>query len=133
MLDGIKYPKRSSLIDDCEVHYEWTYTDGSGAVLFDSDLSDRFGGSDYIATPVADGGTGITNVVIPKSSKIRVKHLSVEPAAPATIGNVRLAVPVSLAPTAGTMVIRFYSINGTEAVADPQSGSRVRLTLSLST
>ena len=112
---------------------EWTYTDGSGAVLLDTATGEGGAWTDQdprIVTPVADGGTGITTIQFPKSRRARVAHVSVEPATPGTIGNFRNAVVADLDAVAGTCSIYFATHDGA-ALEDPESGSRGRLTLEL--
>ncbi len=123
MLPAIGTPVKAS---GRSVNYwtlEWTYG-ASGAVTLDeaqSDLDER------VATPVADGGTGLTLIRFPKSRRVRVVHCSVENVTPGT-GDV-VASPALVDADAGSMT--FTMNNYATALADPVSGSRGRLTLDL--
>jgi hypothetical protein len=103
---------------------EWTYTDGSGAVSLDSDQSDL---DQRIATPVADGGTGLTNIVFPKCNRVRVLHCSIE--APTSGTTEKWSTPADVSASAGTMNVVICTAPTT--LADPPSGARGRLVLLL--
>lgn len=109
---------------------EWTFTDGSGAVLIDSTQSCL---ETRVATPVADGGTGITNVAFPKCRRAWVVHCSLEPPT-GDLGDgtdVRLCVVTEVVATSGTCNVRFFDVEGSGNLVDPTSGARCRLTLRL--
>jgi len=103
---------------------EWTYTDGSGAVLLDATQSDE---DPTIATPVAYGGTGITSIRFPKATRVWVQHCSVEAAVAGT--SEKSARPGSIVATSGTMNVVINTPPST--LADPPSGARGRLVLLL--
>jgi hypothetical protein len=103
---------------------EWTYTDGSGAVSLDTDQSDL---DQRIATPVADGGTGLTNIVFPKCNRVRVLHCSIE--APTSGTSEKVANPADVSASAGTMNVVICTAPST--LADPATSSRGRLVLLL--
>lgn len=106
---------------------EWTYTDGIGAVLLDSAKSDL---DSRVATPVADGGSGITSIRFPKCKTARVIYQSIEPATPGTFGNYRQTTVSLVVPASGSLDFRMIAANG-GALSDPESGSRGRLVLLL--
>jgi hypothetical protein len=106
---------------------EWTFTDGSGSVLLDSDQSCL---DARVATPVADGGSGITTVRFPKCKRAWVNFVGLEPATEGTAANYRQVAVVSLLPTSGSCEVRYVAANG-GALSDPESLSRMRLTLRL--
>lgn len=108
---------------------EWTYG-ASGAVTLDEDQSCL---DARVATPVADGGTGITTVNFPKCRRAWVQALTFEPATADLTDptDYRALFPVALAPEAGTMSVYLQQIEATMALADPETGARVRLTLRL--
>lgn len=113
---------------------EWTYTDGSGAVLLDSVDEPDGAWTDRdprVTTPVADGTAGITLITYPKCRRVRVLHCSIEPATPGTASNHRHLVPELVVPSAGTMQLRILAANGGAVNSDPESGSRGRLVLQL--
>lgn len=128
-LPGIGTPVRGSGRDQSIWKLEWTFTDGAGAVSLDEDQSDQ---DPRVATPVADGGTGTTNVTVPTCRRMWALHCSLEPPAAdlADGTDYRLAVPVSFDPAEGTLVVKYPDIEGNDLV-EPNSGSRVRLTLML--
>lgn len=127
-LPGMKSVMRSAMANADVVHIEWTYTDGSGAVLFDGDNSDkdtlfRKG----ITTPVADGGTGLTTIAFPPCTKVRVLHCELEPPVNGTSEKqVRFG---DIDPVAGTGV--FVICTAPSTLADPAINSRGRLTLAI--
>jgi hypothetical protein len=107
--------------------YEWTYTDGSGAVLIDATKSDR---DERIATPVADGGTGLTLIRFPKCRRARIIHCSVS--APTAGTTEKLVIPTTPVPLTGSVSVATMTIStGTTALADPVVNSRGRITLLL--
>lgn len=106
---------------------EWTFTDGSGAVLLDSNQSSL---DTRVATPVADGGTGIVTIHFPKCHRVWLAYLNHEPATEGTASNYRQVALVSVSPSAGTAEVRYVAANG-GALSDPESGSRTRLGLRL--
>lgn len=125
-LPGMKSPVRSAMNAADIVHIEWTYTDASGAVLYDADNSDadtlaRKG----IATPVADGGTGLTNISFPPCDRVRVLHEDLEP--PVNGTSEKQVRVHDLNAAAGTAV--FVMCTAPSTLADPASGSRGRVTL----
>lgn len=124
-LPSIGTPVRASGKDASLWHLEWTFSDGSGAVALDEDQSDD---DPRVATPVADGGTGITSLQLPKGDRYRLVGLNLEPATEGTASNYRQVSFVSADSAAGTAEVRFVAANG-GALSDPESGSRVRLTL----
>ncbi len=115
---------------------EWTYTDGSGAVLLDTSVGEGGAWTDLDpripeATQVADGGTGLTDIKFPRSRRARVVHCSIEPATPGTASNHRQVVVTALNALAGTCRLVIIESDTAAALADPQSGSRGRLVLDL--
>lgn len=127
-LSGIYTPVRASGKSAEVWCLEWTYTDGSGAVLLDAEQSDL---DQRIATPVADGGTGLTSIVFPKCNRVRVLHVSCEPATEATASNFRHFFVTTVSAAAGTLSISILAANGGAVNSDPESGSRGRLVLLL--
>lgn len=107
---------------------EWTFTDGSGAVLLDATQSDR---DPDIATPVADGGAGIINVRFPKCTRFWVLSKNLEPASPATGANYRVHEVTDKVAASGTCNVRLIDLDGTPSAVDPASGSRYQLILLL--
>lgn len=127
-LPGMKSVYRTAMASADVVHIEWTYTDGSGAVLFDGDNSDkdtlfRKG----ITTPVVDGGTGLTNISFPPCSKVRVLYEGLEPPVNGTSEKQVRCGDLNAAAGTGVFVI----CTAPSTLADPASGSRGRLTLAL--
>lgn len=122
----VSKPVRTSLIDGSLWYLEWVMG-ASGAVTLTSAQSDEHPG---IATPVADGGTGITSVRFPRSRRVRIMHLSLEPATEATGSNYLKPTPINVNPAAGTMSIYYGAANGGNP-ADPEASSIVRLHLLL--
>jgi|ERR1044071_2290450 hypothetical protein len=104
---------------------EWTY-DGSGNPTIDTTQSDR---DPDIATPLANGGTGITNITIPKCSRFWILSKNLTPATPGTGTNYRFHEVTDKSAVAGTCKVRF--IDTAFAAANPQSGTRYQLTLLL--
>lgn len=127
MLGGIKTPGRFGGKRAIHVDLEWTFTDGSGAVLLDAVQSQGF---DRVTTPVADGGSGITTINFPKCRKVWLNYIMLEPATEGTAANYRQVSLVSVDPDAGTAQVRYVAANG-GALSDPESGSRMRLGLRL--
>lgn len=130
-LPGMNSTYRSAMSNADVVHIEWTYTDGSGAVLYDAANSD----ADTLArkgvtTPVADGTSGITLIRFPPCTKARVMNAFIEPATPGTAANHRGAIPSAIVASAGTLSLRLLAANG-GAMSDPESGSRGRITIAL--
>lgn len=121
-------PLRGSGSNQTVWKLEWTYSDGSGAVSLDTTQSDQH---PAVATPVADGGTGITSITFPKCDRAWVMHCSVAPATEATQANIRHVTPIDVSATAGTMNLFIYAITTDPAETDPESGSRGRLILLL--
>lgn len=107
---------------------EWTYSDGSGAVSLDTAQSDRH---PDIATPVADGGTGITNLTFPKCDRFWIMSKNLEPAGETTGSEYRVHEVTDKSATAGTCTVRFFDLDGTPTAVDPTSGSRYQLILLL--
>lgn len=109
---------------------EWTYSDGSGAVSLDTAQSDQH---PNVSTPVADGGTGITNIVFPKSRRAWVLGKGLEPpSADLADGTDYRHVEVTeLDADAGTLNFRMADIEGSGNLLDPTSGARARLVLLL--
>lgn len=106
---------------------EWTFG-SSGAVTLDSTQSDE---DPSIATPVADGGTGIVNVVFPKCSRFWILSKNLEPDGETTGSEYRVHEVTDKSATAGTCNVRFFDLDGTPTAVDPTSGSRYQLTLLL--
>lgn len=122
-------PVRASGKDRTLWHLEWTYG-SSGAVTLDTAQSDQH---PDVTTPVADGGTGITSVTFPSCNRAWVEAMHFEPAT-ADLGDptdYRALFPVALDAGAGTMSVYLQQIEATMALADPETGARVRLTLCL--
>ena len=129
-LPSIGTPVRASGKDASMWYLEWTYTDGSGAPSLDTDQSDD---DPRIATPVADGGTGITNVQFPKCDRVKVIGLNFEPPTGdlADGTDYRLVNVTERDADAGTLNVRFCDVEGSGNLLDPTSGARVCLTLLL--
>lgn len=128
-LSGISTPVRASGRSRDQIHYEWTYTDTSGTTSLDTTQSDQFQG---ITTPLTRPGTGRTQVQFPKSKRAWVEGCFVEPVTIATAANNVRGVVCLVNPTAGTLEVRFVAANGGSAPIDPpESGTRVRLTISV--
>src|ERR1043165_2295657 len=89
---------RGSGLDQSIWKIEWTYTDGSGAVLLANAQSDR---DERVATPVADGGTGLTLIKFPKCKRVWVLDCSVNVPTPGT--SERLPRPGSIDAAAGSL------------------------------
>lgn len=102
---------------------EWTYSGATGEVTLDSSQSDE---DPSIATPVADGGsTGITNIVVPKCTRIWVLHCSIEAPTPGTAEQVAHVADISA--TAGTM--NFICLSDALALEEGTENARARLIL----
>jgi hypothetical protein len=130
-LPGIYAPARASGKSAEIWCLEWTYSDAGGAVSLDTDQSDQ---DPRIATPVADSGTaGKTNIVFPKSTRVRVLHASVEPPSGDLDDGTDYVLPVltEISASAGTAVFRMVDVEGTGDLNDPTSGARARLVLLL--
>lgn len=127
-LPNVGNPVRGSLQDNTRWYLEWTYTDGSGAVLLDGAKSDQ---DERVTTPVADGTVGITLIRFPKCTRVRIDHLSIETPNVGTAADYRHAFPSSVDPAAGSMSVRILAANGGAVNSDPVSGSRGRLHLTL--
>lgn len=110
--------------------YEWTYTDGSGAVLLDEDKSDQDPGIASTAA-VTDGGSGITGIRFPKCTRAWVIGKNLAPGTPATGANHRVHEVTDLVATSGTANVRFMDLDGTPTAVDPSADSRYTLTLRL--
>jgi hypothetical protein len=124
MLPGIGTPVKAS---GRSVNYwtlEWTYSDGSGTPVLDPSQSDE---DPRVATPVADGGTGLTSVRLPKGRRYRIVHCSIEE--PTVHTNAQIAKLVDLDPDAGTATFAIYS--DALAAEDAVSGSRGRITVDI--
>lgn len=109
---------------------EWTFSDGSGAVSLDTAQSDQH---PNVSTPVADGGTGITNIVFPKSRRAWVLGKGLEPPS-GDLGDgtdYRHVEVTELDAEAGTANFRMIDIEGSGNLVDPTSGARARLILLL--
>lgn len=106
---------------------EWTFSDGSGTPVLDTAQSCQ---DPRVATPVADGGTGIVTVHFPKANRVWLSELNHEPATEGTAANYRQVALVSVNALAGTAEVRYVAANG-GALSDPESGSRTRLCLRL--
>lgn len=109
---------------------EWTYSDGSGAVSLDTAASDRH---PDITTPVADGGTGITNLRFPKCNRVRILECGIEPPT-GDLGDgtdYRHCEITERDADAGTANFRMVDIEGSGNLADPTSGARGHCTLRL--
>lgn len=109
---------------------EWTYSDGSGAVSLDTGQSDRH---PDITTPVADGGTGITNIRFPKCTRVWIIECGLEPPS-GDLGDgtdYRLIEITERSATAGTCNFRMLDVEGSGNLVDPTSGARGHLTLRL--
>lgn len=109
---------------------EWTYTDGSGAVSLDTDQSDQ---DPRVATPVADGGTGITTINFPKCDRAWVLSKGLEPPTGdlADGTDYRHTEITELVAASGTANFRMVDIEGSGNIIDPTSGARARLILLL--
>lgn len=126
-------PLRGSGKDQTVWKLEWTYTDASGAVSLDTAQSDRH---PNVATPVADGGTGITNIAFPRCSRAWVLGKGLEPpSADLADGTDYRHVEITeIDPDAasnGTCNFRMVDIEGSGNLLDPTSGARGRLVLLL--
>ena len=123
-------PLRGSGKDLTVWKLEWTYSDGSGAVSLDTAQSDRH---PAVPTPVADGGTGITNIVFPKSVRAWVLNTGLEPPTGdlADGTDYRLTEVTELDADSGICNFRMIDIEGTGNLVDPTSGARARLILLL--
>lgn len=123
-------PLRGSGKDLTVWKLEWTYSDGSGAVALDTAQSDQNPG---IAAPVADGGTGITNITFPKSSRVWILSKGLEPPSGdlADGTDYRHIEITERSASAGTCNFRMVDIEGTGNIVDPTSGARAHLTLLL--
>jgi hypothetical protein len=111
---------------------EWVYG-AAGAVTLDEAQSDQHPDIAATAAVVDSGTAGITNVRFPKCLRAWVHALSFEPAT-ADLGDptdYRALFPVALLPLAGTLNIYLQQIEAVMALADPETGARVRLTLKL--
>lgn len=107
---------------------EATYSDGSGTPVLDTNQSSQ---DTRVATPVADGGTGITSIKFPKCHRVWLAYgPMLEPATEGAASNYRQVSLVSVSPSAGTAEVRFVAADGS-ALSDPESGSRLRLGLRL--
>ena len=125
MLPGIGQPIKSSGRGAISLWtLEWTYTDAAGAVLLDATISDQ---DARVATPVADGGTGLTLIRFPKSRKAKILHMSLQSAVSGTLE--KQVTPGPIDPVAGTFT--FVMCTAPSTLADPASGARGRLTLAL--
>lgn len=110
---------------------EWTYSDGSGAPVLDTNVGENGAWTDEdprVITPVADGGVGITLITFPKCRRVRVLHCSLQNTALGGAGE-RAARPAAVVPTSGTMTVLLVDYAGT--AADPLVSSRGRLVLQL--
>jgi len=123
-------PVRGSGKDQSIWKLEWTYTDGSGAVSLDTTQSDQH---PSVATPVADGGTGITSITFPKSLRAWVLGKGLEPPTGdlADGTDYRHVEVTELDADAGTCNFRMIDIEGSGNLVDPTSGARARLVLML--
>lgn len=128
---GIATPARASGKSADIWCLEWTYSGTTGQVSLDTAQSDR---DPDIATPVADSGTtGLTNIVFPKSTRVRVLHHELEPVT-ADISDptdYRMTNVLAVNAAAGTCQIAFSEIETAGALADPNTGARARLVLLL--
>lgn len=126
---GIGTTVKTGRLDGSMWILEWTYG-ASGAVTLDATKSDQ---DERVTTPVADGGTGITNIKFPKCRRATVLHCSLEPATAdiADPTDYRLAQPIAVNAAAGTCAVYLVQVEATEALADPETGARGRLVLLL--
>jgi hypothetical protein len=124
MLPGIGTPVKAS---GRSVNYwtlEWTYSNGTGTPVLDTSQSDE---DPRVATPVADGGTGLTSVRLPKGRRYRIVHCSLEEP---TLGTSAQSCKLGdLDPDAGTATFAIYS--AVPALQDATSGSRARITVDI--
>jgi hypothetical protein len=129
-LSQVGTPLRGSGKDQSVWKLEWTYTDGSGAVSLDTAQSDQH---PAVTTPVADGGTGITNVVFPKCRRAWVLDRGLEPPSAdlADGTDFRHVEVTEVVAGSGTLNFRMVDIEGSGNLLDPNSGSRARLILLL--
>jgi hypothetical protein len=128
-LPGIENEVRASAKGNPNIwSLEWTYSDGSGTPVLDTAVSDR---DARVATPVADGGTGITNVSFPKCGRLRILGARLIPATAATGSLHLLHAETDQSASGGTLKVRFFSNNGTPIATDPDSGARFQLHLML--
>ncbi len=116
-------PLRGSGKDQTIWKLEWTFG-ASGAVTLDTDQSDQ---DPSIATPIADGGSGIVSVVFPKCSRAWVMHRSIE--APTVGTGDQLAEVYDLNATAGTAT--FNVLSDALALEEATENARARLILLL--
>jgi hypothetical protein len=123
-LPGIGTHVKTGKLDGSLWTLEWTYTDGSGAVLFDATKSDS---DERVATPVADGGTGLTLLRFPKCRRATVLQLAVTAAVSGTSEKQVTIGPIDAAAGTLTMVI----CTAPSTLADPPSGARGRCVLLL--
>lgn len=123
-LPGIGTPVKTSKQDGSLWTMEWTYTDGSGAVLYDASKSDN---DERVSTPVADGGTGLTLLRFPKCRRATILQLSVQAAVAGTTE--KQVTPGPLDAAAGTLTAVICTAPST--LADPPSGARGRCVLLL--
>lgn len=129
-LPGIGTPVRGSGKSYSLWTYEWTYTDGSGAVLLDETQSDQH--PDIASTAaVTDGGSGITGVRFPKCTRAFPIGKNLSPGTPATGANHREHAVTDMNAAAGTCNVRFMDLDGTPTAVDPSADSRYTLTLRL--
>jgi hypothetical protein len=129
-LQGCGIPLRGSGEDQSVWKLEWTFG-AAGAVTLDAAQSDR---DSRVATPVADGGTGLVNVSFPKSKRAWPLLADLEPAT-ADVGDgtdYRKVTVTALNAPAGTCVLTLCPIEGADSSpADPETGARGRLYLLL--
>lgn len=123
-LPNVGTPTRGSGLDRSQWYLEWTYTDASGAVLLDGTQSDQ---DERVATPVADGGTGLTLIRFPKCKRVRVLHMSIQANVAGTAEE--WCTPSVVDAAGGSMT--FVHVTATGTLADPASGARGRLYLDL--
>lgn len=131
-LPGIGVPVRAGGKAAALWRMEWTYTDGSGAVLLDTGQSDRH--PDIASTAaVVDGGTGITNLRFPKCTRVWVMSKGLEPPTGdlADGTDYRHIEITERDADAGTANFRMVDIEGSGNIIDPTSGARGYVTLLL--
>jgi len=81
---------------------------------------------------VADAGTGLVTVTFPKCKEVEVIHASIRNPTVGTVGNVRAIELPHMTKTvaqAGTFGLCLYTIDGTEALADPVDQAVLAMTL----
>ncbi len=124
MLPGIGTPVKASGRSSNLWTLEFTFTNGTGSVSLDTDQSDV---DQRVATPVADGGTGLVSVRFPKCRRVRVMHCSIEEPTPGTAAQHATLCDVSA--SGGSATFRVVDFAG--SLAEGTSGSRGRITLDL--